>query len=437
MNRRHLLLGGAAATAFSTLPDWFVAEARGAEAEQAGRQRSRIPAGETIRMGLIGAGGSRGGFRQGLGDMRNIANQPGVKVVAVCDVDLLHLEEAAAAFPGASKYVDFRYLLDREDIDAVVIGTPDHWHGIIAAMAMRKGKDVYCEKPLTLTIAEGQALVRLAKENGTVFQTGSQQRSDRRFRLACELVRNGRIGRIKQVVAHLPGGSQGGPFEVATVPKDFLFDMWLGPAPEVPYVRERTHGSFRHWFDYSGGMMTDWGAHHLDIAQWGLGMDNSGPVKIKAEGKAPAADPKKRSFECFLSYKVTYTYANGVELIATNEGENGVTFIGENGQEIFVSRGTISASDEKLITDPLPSRATRLYASDNHAANFVNCIRNREQPICNAEVGHRSVSVCHLGNICLRLGGRELKWDPKAEEFKGDVEANSMRSRPMRGGWTL
>ncbi|MFM7321843.1 MAG: Gfo/Idh/MocA family protein, partial [Armatimonadota bacterium] len=269
MNRRHILLGGAVAAAHTALPDWFLSEAKAEESAQSGPARRRIAAGETIRMGLIGAGGSKGGFRQGLGDMRGIAAQPGVKVVAVCDVDLQHLDEAAATFPGSAKYADFRYLLDRDDIDAVVIGTPDHWHAIIAAMAIRKGKDVYCEKPLTLTIAEGQALARLAKEYGTVFQTGSQQRSDRRFRLACELVRNGRIGKVKRVVAHLPGGSQGGPFEVTTPPKDFLYDMWLGPAPETPYIRERTHGSFRHWFDYSGGMMTDWGAHHLDISQWG------------------------------------------------------------------------------------------------------------------------------------------------------------------------
>jgi predicted dehydrogenase len=213
--------------------------------------------------------------------------------------------------------------------------------------------------------------------------------------------------------------------------------MWLGPAPETPYIKERTHGSFRHWFDYSGGMMTDWGAHHLDISQWGLGMDKSGPVKIKSTGTAQPADAEKRSFEAFLEYEVTYTYANGVELLATDKGENGVTFEGEDGRWIFVSRGRIAASDAKLLTDPLPKSAERLYVSDNHAQNFVDGIRTRKQPICNVEVGHRSASVCHLGNLSLRLGGRELNWDPKKETFKDDAEANGMINRKMRGGWTV
>jgi predicted dehydrogenase len=184
-------------------------------------------------------------------------------------------------------------------------------------------------------------------------------------------------------------------------------------------------------------MMTDWGAHHLDISQWGLGMDKSGPVKIKSTGTAQPADPEKRSFEAFLEYQVTYTYSNGVELIATDKGENGVTFEGEDGRWIFVSRGRIAASDPKLLTDPLPEKAERLYVSDNHAQNFVDGIRSRKQPICNVEVGHRSASVCHLGNISLRLGGRELNWDPKKEVFKDDAEANGMINRKMRGGWTI
>jgi predicted dehydrogenase len=437
MERRSFLTSAATGFALTTLPDWFSARAEAAEVEAQAARPRRIAANDKIRIGLIGAGGSKGGFRQGLGDARNIASRPGVECVAVCDVDLKHLQEASEVFEGSKKYVDFRYLLDRSDIDAVVIGTPDHWHAVIAGMAMRKGKDVYCEKPMTLTIGEGTQLVKLAKETGAVWQTGSQQRSDARFRLACELVRNGRIGQVKKVTAHLPGGSRGTNFQITDAPDDFMFDMWLGPAPETPYIKERTHGSFRHWFDYSGGMMTDWGAHHLDISQWGLGMDKSGPVKVKSKGTAQPADAEKRSFEAFLEYEVTYTYANGVELTATDKGENGVTFEGEDGRWIFVSRGRIAASDPKLLTDPLPEKAERLYVSDNHAQNFVDGIRTRKQPICNVEVGHRSASVCHLGNISLRLGGRELNWDPKKEVFKDDAEANGMINRKMRGGWTI
>jgi predicted dehydrogenase len=436
MNRRELLAAGAGLAA---LPAW-------AEAAPPAPSPKRIGPNDKIRLGLIGAGGSRGGFRQGLGDTIGLSYQPGVEVVAVCDVDLQHLDEAANVerfkSPGGnrpSKYTDFRYLLARPDIDAVVIGTPDHWHAIIASHAMKAGKDVYCEKPMTLMIGEGIELVKTARKMGTVWQTGSQQRSDRRFRTACELVRSGRIGKLKQVVAHLPGGTKGGPFDVEEKPRDFLFDMWLGPAQPVPYLEERTHGSFRHWYSYSGGMMTDWGAHHLDIAQWGMGRDGSGPVKVKSEGKMPNPDSSGRSFECALSYKVTYTYADGVELIATNEGENGVHFYGESGQWIFVSRGRIAASDPKLLDEPLPANATRLYASDNHAKNFIDCIRSRQKPICDVEIGHRSVSVCHLGNISIRLGFKELGWDPKRETFVGPnaAEANALKFVPYHGGWSL
>lgn len=436
MNRRQLLAAGASLAA---LPSF----AETAE-NSAPPSPKRIGPNDKIRVALIGAGGSRGGFRQGLGDTINISRQPGVEIAAVCDVDLLHLDEAANVFKRKDgslpdKYTDFRYVMARPDIDAVVIGTPDHWHSIIGSHAMKSGKDVYCEKPMTLMIGEGIELVKTARKMGTVWQTGSQQRSDQRFRKACELVRNGRLGKIKQVVAHLPGGTKGGPFDVVEKPHDFLFDMWQGPAKPVPYLEERTHGSFRHWYSYSGGMMTDWGAHHLDISQWGLGRDGSGPVKIKSEGVMPAPDPDKRSFEAVLSYKVTYTYADGVELIATNEGENGVHFYGENGTWIFVSRSTIQASDPKLLDEPLPSGATRLYVSDNHHGNFIDCVRSRQRPICDVEIGHRSASVCHLGNLSIRLGFKELSWDPKKETFVGPnaAEANALKFVPYHGGWTL
>src|SRR5262249_48435567 len=249
--------------------------------------------------------------------------------------------EAASRFgPGCAQYNDFRELLARRDIDAVVIGTPDHWHTLIALAAMRAGKDVYCEKPLTLFVEEGRQLVRVQRETKRVFQVGSQQRSDTRFRLACELVRNGRIGKVKRVEARIPNGSRGGPFPTQPVPDGFDWEMWLGPAPWTDYVPQRTHGTFRYWFEDSRGMLTRWGAHHLDIAQWGLGADESGPIHVQSVGDLPAVAD---GYNTATNFEVTYSYPNDVTLVATYKGENGVRFEGENGW-IFVNRGTIQAS---------------------------------------------------------------------------------------------
>jgi predicted dehydrogenase len=434
ITRRDFLARSVAGLSLASLPAWYAREAIAAEGERAAGQPARVRANDRINIACIGTGGSRGGFRQGLGDTRAMASVPGVQVVAVCDVERQHREEAAARFgSGCAQFSDFRELLNRRDIDAVVIGTPDHWHTLIALAAMRAGKDVYCEKPLTLFVEEGRQLVRVQRETRRIFQVGSQQRSDARFRLACELVRNGRIGSVKRVEARIPNGSRGGPFPTRPVPDGFDWEMWLGPAPWTDYVPQRTHGTFRYWFEYSGGMMTDWGAHHLDIAQWGLGMDGAGPVHVQSTGNLPAVAD---GYNTATDFEVTYTYANGTTLVATHQGENGVRFEGENGW-IFVSRGTIQASDERLLNDPLPSDAVRLYASNSHVANFIDGVRTRKPTICPAEVGHRSVTVCHLGNISLRLGGRKLEWDPEKERFKADEEANAMLNRPMRKPWKL
>jgi len=435
MTRRTFLTGSMAGLALTGLPEWFTKEARAAALERAGSAQRQFGPNDQINVGVIGPGGSKGGFRQGLGVARSMSRRPGVKVIAVCDVDQTHCDEAAQVFgPETAKYRDFRELLARKDIDAVVIGTPDHWHAIIAVAAMKAGKDVYCEKPLTLTIDEGKQIVKTQQRTKRIFQVGSQQRSDRRFRLACELVRNGRLGKIKRVVTHLPGGAIGGPFPVRPAPSDLDWDFWLGPAPWTDYVQERTHGSFRHWLEYSGGMLTDWGAHHNDIAQWGLGMDGSGPLSVEAIGRGALIGTN--CFNAFVEYDVTFEYPGGITLLCTNKGENGVDFEGENGS-IFVSRGVIRASDPRLLEEPLPSNATRLYASDDHIGNFVECVRSRKPTICPAEVGHRSVTVCHLANISLRLGGRRLEWDPVKEQFKNDREANEMLKRPMRKPWRV
>jgi predicted dehydrogenase len=435
ISRRRFLVSSAAGLALAGLPEWFAKEALAQEQERAADMPRTIGPNDEIVFGAIGLGGSKGGYRQGLGITKAARNQKGTRIVAVCDVDAQHREEAAKEFgPDTGQYFDYRELLARPDIDAVTIGAPDHWHAVMAVDAMRAGKDVYCEKPLTLTIDEGKKLVQVAKETGRVFQTGSQQRSDRRFRLACELVRNDRIGKIKRVEAHLPGAPSGGPFEVKPIPPDLDWNRWLGPAPYTDYVPQRTHGTFRWWFEYSGGMVTDWGAHHNDIAQWGLGMDRSGPVRVESVGTAPP--PAPNAYNVFRQFDITYTYPNGVTLLCTNKGENGVRFEGEDGW-IFVSRGKIEAGDPKLLEEPLPPNATRLYVSDSHMGNFVDCVRSRQQPICDAEIGHRSVSVCHLGNISLRLGGRKLEWDPEREQFKNDSEADAMLGRIMRRPWSL
>ncbi len=444
VTRRRFLQTSVAGLAVAGLPAWFVREAHAHEQQRAANMPLPKGPNEMIRLGVIGPGGSKGGYRQGLGVARAAHGQPNCRVIAACDVDKTHLAEAVKAFgDGTQGYVDYRELIARPDIDAVVIGTPDHWHAVIAIAAMRAGKHVYCEKPLTHNIGEGKELTRVARETGRAFQVGSQQRSDGRFRLACEVVRNGRIGKIKRVEARLPGAPAGGPFPPQPVPADFDFDRWLGPAPRAEYVKERTHGNFRYWYEYAGGMMTDWGAHHLDITQWGLGMDRSGPVAVSSVGTLPENATKPNAYNVHTSFDVTYTYRplgttgnDDITVLATSKGENGVRFEGDKGW-VFVSRGKIEASDPKILSEPLPDGAIRLYASNDHVGNFIEGVRTGKPCICDAETGHRSVSVCHIGNISLRLGGRRLEWDPRRQEFKNDAQANALLSRPMRREYAI
>ena len=397
-------------------------------------------------MGCIGINGVAGRQKQLIGEARK---DKGVKFIAICDVDAQHRASAVKLFDSEVKqYEDFRELLDNKEIRAVTIATPDHWHALIAIAALRKGKDVYCEKPLTLTIAEGRAIVKVAKQTNCIFQVGSQQRSDYggKFRLAAELVRNGRLGKIKTIETRIDSAPQSPSIPKAAVPKGLNWDLWLGPTPFVDYVEmpkpkhgaldpvyTRGHHEFRWWYDYSGGKMTDWGAHHNDIAQWALDMDESGPIAVEAEGEAPSQEPN--SYNVHPQFKVTYTYANGTKLICSSTGENGIKFIGEDGQWIFVSRSKIEASNKKLLDEKLPADATKLYLSTNHMQNFLEGVRTRKTCICPPEVGHRSVTVCHIGNIALRTG-KKLKWDPVKEQFD-DAEANKMLSRPMRAPWKL
>ena len=370
-------------------------------------------------------------------------------VVAVCDVDAKHAEQAGKAFDGARVYKDFRKALEQKDVAVVLTATPDHWHTLVNLAAVKAGKDVYSEKPLTLTIDEGKRLVAAVAESKRILQTGSQQRSDPRFRLACELVRNGRLGDLTQITTILPAGPNKGPFEKKPVPEELDWDFWQGQTPEHDYVPERTHLWFRYWLDYSGGTMTDWGAHHNDIALWGMGLDRSGPKTI--EGKA-TVDPVPGGFTAPAEYAVEYTYANGVrhhcvsttadtifgtEARPLKDGElrTGVKFEGKDSW-IYVTRGKIEASRPEILSEP-PGDAKKvtLYESNDHMGNFFECIRTRKPPVCDAETGHRSVSVCHLGVLAIRLG-RKLAWDPDRERFIDDKEADGYLSREMRKPWT-
>jgi predicted dehydrogenase len=429
-SRRSFLKNIGAVTAASTLPRWFIDECA---AQQSSRTADTLPPSEKVNLALIGCGG------QGRGDARNARSYG--QIVAVCDVDAAHLAAAQKDFPGAEGYADFRKLLERKDVDAVICGTVDHWHTLVAMATMKAGKDIYCEKPLTLTIDEGKRLVEVQRQTGRILQTGTQQRSSIHFRLACDLVRNGRIGKIQKVEVWLPAGLRQGPFKTSPIPEGFDYDFWLGQTPKVEYVKERTHFSFRYWWEYSGGTMTDWGAHHNDIVLWALDMDGSGPVSI--EGKQ-LVDMIPGGFTAASEYEVIYTYANGVvhTCKSTTASEwhggvkdpkgqqHGIKFYGTDGW-IWVTRGIINASDRQLLTEKLPDDAKRVYLSNDHIGNFIECVKSRKTPICPTEVGHRSASLCHLGVISIRLG-RKLNWDPAKEQFVGDAEANSLVAREMR-----
>jgi predicted dehydrogenase len=433
-SRREILKAGAAGFTLAGLPRWYADEALAQDAPSPSTSPNERPG-----ILLVGCGG------MGRADA-NIALKFG-RVIAVCDVDAKHAAEAAAQFKAEAKYSDFRKAIAHKGVDVVINGTPDHWHTLINIHALRADKDVYSEKPLTLTIEEGQKLVEATKRTGRVLQTGSQQRSDSRFRLACELVRNGRIGKVNHVQVILPSGLHAGPFNTKPVPEGLAWDFWQGQAPAVEYIPERCHFSFRYWYDYSGGTMTDWGAHHNDIALWGLGL--KGPATIEGKALVP---PIPGGFTAASEYEVHFTYPNGVTqrtastqlngptgAIKTptrpDEPPHGVTFEGSDGW-IFVTRGTITASDPALLKTELPSGAERLYASNDHMGNFFECVRTRKAPICEPVVAHRSVSVCHLGVIAIRTG-RKLTWDPDNEQFTGDsADANRHLAREMRKPWS-
>lgn len=390
-------------------------------------------ANERITIGAIGV------RNQGTGNLGRFLDAK-TDIAAICDVDT---QVAAAAVdkvtgtkaPKPAVYGDYRELLDQKGIDAVVITVPDHWHALMTIHACQAGKDVYCEKPLSLTIAEGRRMVNAARENKRIVQTGSQQRSSPEFWKACMLVRNGFIGDIQEVHVGIPEPNHPGPLGPDTAPPPELnYDLWLGPAPLKAYNSLRVHYNFRFWWDYSGGQMTNFGAHHLDIAQWGLGMDDSGPVAV--EGTA-TFHPQKLH-EVTETVRLTYTYANGVKILCGQQQKDireGALFIGSKGK-IYVNRGKLEATPQELLDQPLDGAGlTQLYKSTDHTQNFLDCLRSRQLPICDVEIGHRSATVCHLGNLVARLG-RGVKWDPATEKIVGDEEAQAMVDRNYRAPYT-
>lgn len=414
VTRRSFLKSTGLGALAASLPAWYLEET----ISQAAAPKT-LSANDKPGIALVGCGG------QGRGDCnwaRNFGN-----VVAVCDVDEGHLEEAAKQFNAPHKYKDFRKVMDRDDVHVIINGTPDHWHTLVNLLAVQSGRDVYSEKPLTLTIDEGRRLVRAVRRNKAILQVGSQQRSDARFRLACELVRNGRIGKLQYMVSGLPTGPRSGPFPGEKPPAGLDWDFYQGQAPKADYTPRRCHWDFRWWYDYSGGQMTDWGAHHNDIAQWGNGTERSGPIEVWGRS---LKEMVPGGYTAACDYLIHCRYANGVQMVITNQAPNGVRFEGTDGW-IFVSRETIQASRPEMLDDPLPAGATRLYKSDNHMANFFECIRSRKDPICDVEIGHRSISVAHLGVLSVRLN-RPLKWDPEKEKFVDDYEANTWVAREMR-----
>jgi myo-inositol 2-dehydrogenase / D-chiro-inositol 1-dehydrogenase len=447
-NRREFLKRSAAAGAVLSVPySWAVGRAGAA-------------ANSELTVAAIGIGGSRGAYSQGKAIAMRAAQH--ARMIAVCDVDELHMEEFNKEFGNKlAQHVDYRELLEREKPDIVTIGTPDHWHVPIAIAALRAGCDVYCEKPLTLTIEEGFRIRDAVKETGRVFQVGTQQRSehDLLFLKAIAIVKSGRLGSRVNAHAAIGGTPVGGPFEATPPPADLHWDMWVGPAQASDYSLERRK-EFRWYYDYSGGKMTDWGAHHIDIAQWALGHDHSGPVKVSGTGQFTPIVPDGFDWAAYLEGRASLPngyhtpsifgmkceYADGALLTVHDQYEaedgktqfpNGILFEGEEGR-IFVNRERLSGKPVEDMTQAdhkkLHEQIVELYRGKqpgDHMGDFFDCVKSRGTPISDVETHHRSMTTCHLCNIALMLG-RELKWDPKKEQFEGDEQATLLMSRPRR-----
>jgi predicted dehydrogenase len=419
-------------------------------------------ANDRIGVGIVGAGG------MGTGDTKNAARFG--EIVAVADADTRHGERMKAAYDGKPiVYQDYRKLLENKNIDVVIQATPDHWHTKINIDAILAGKDVYGEKPFSLTVNEGQQLCNVVKKTKRIFQTGTQQRSGKEFQTAVELVRNGRIGKLKRVLVALPYyNTSGGPFlPNEAVPAELDWEFYQGQAPVQQYIPQRTHRIFRWWYEYAGGIVTDWGNHHMDIAHWGMDVETTGPMTVEARGIFPNEN-KPNCFNTPDRFFSAMKYPGDIELffyVTQNEKpkfgdttthqettpeqlawllgkdcpqdvhdnkRNGIMFIGDKGR-VFVNRGGLFGKPvEELKDNPLPENGWKVKPSDDHMKNFFDCVRSRETPVAPAELEHRSVTPCHLTNISIRLGGRKLQWDAVKEEIVADADANAMLKRIQR-----
>lgn len=444
--RGFLRTSAQAALALAASPVVFATPARGWM-----RQGS-----DRLRVGCIGTGSRWDGVGPNAMEFGDC--------IAVCDVDGRHRAKAQRKVLELQQreveaYEDYRPLLDRSDIDVVTIVTPDHWHTKIAIDAMRAGKDVYCEKPLTLTIDEGKQIAKVLRETGRVFQVGTQQRSEmgQLFLQAIAIIRDGRIGDVTRATCAIGGAPTCGPIPIAEVPKELNWDLWLGQAPKVDY-REgngntRCHYEFRWWYEYSGGKMTDWGAHHVDIAQWGMGLDETGPLSVEGQGEHPVPFSEglptlDDRYNTASKFEIHCRFAGDKEIVIRDSApdlgfDNGILFEGTKGR-LFVNRGRLTGKAvDELAERPLPEDAIRKaykgktpVGGNAHMRNFFECIETREQPISDVFTHHRAMTTCHLANIAIRLG-RPLKWNPETEQIEGDEAAAAWQRREQRAGFEI
>jgi len=395
-----------------------------------------------ITIGFIGTGW------MGTANLDTFLKEEQAKVVALCDLDSNHLLEAKNRVDkkygnnDCQTYSNFRDVLNRDDIDAVVISTPDHWHAIPAIEAAKAGKDIYCEKPLSHSLNEGIAICGAVSRYGRIWQTGSWQRSVSNFRFACEIVRNGKIGKIHTVEVGLPkghadfGGTKGQE-EPTKPPLHLDYNTWLGPAPYAPYAPARVHKNWRWNLDYGGGQLMDWVGHHVDIAHWGLDLDNTGPAEIEGKGEYPSTG----LWNAATKYLVKTKYTNGIEMIIAGGhpeicgGRSGTRWIGEEGW-VHVDRGFIDANPKSLLKEYFGPNDITLYKSPGHARNFLDCIKSRRKTLTPAEVAHRSASPGHLGQISMLLE-RKIKFNPTTQKIVDDEVASSMLQRSYRSPWHL
>jgi len=422
VSRRRFLKGSLALGAAAGVPSIVPGSALGAGGTSSPSDR--------VTMGFIGTGSRMNGL------MRSFLVQKDVQPLAVADPrDAPRAKfRKLAKLKATDGYRDFRELLARKDIDAVAIASPDHWHVLHATAAVRSGKDVYCEKPLSNTVAEGRALVEVVKRYGAIFQHGTQLHSRAGVRHACELVRNGRLGELRTIRIGSPPGKATGKPAPEKVPAGIDYDLWLGPAPLAPYVSHVVDK--RGWYfvsDYSkAGWIAGYGVHDIDIAQWGMGLERTGPVSIEGRGVFPADG----LFDTVLTYEIEFTYANGVRVIMTDTAQNrhGVRFEGSEGWTF--TRGDCEAGPKSLLREVFAPGEVHLYRSPGHYRNFIDCVKSRAEPITPVEIAHRATSTALLGGIAVKLG-RKLEWDPETERFTGDEEANRMLSCAMRSPWHL